>query len=157
MPVHHRLRLLAFPVRARDGRAALARHEISRFPRKERPHMPGSQTAPGRTGARNSAPVRVAFRQRNSVGAQEESFRGSMAGLCDPLPTLRLHPRGHLRTARGRCGLLCLHRSGLSPPTPCRSPGALRTPTQAGGIEAGELAPLYRCHCAVRNHSTALP
>src|SRR5262249_50752075 len=43
-------------------------------------------------------------------------FRGSMAGLCSPLPTLR-----HLRrTARGRCGSLLLHRSGLSPPTPCR-------------------------------------
>jgi len=31
-------------------------------------------------------------------------FRGSMAGLCIPLPTLRPHPRGSLRTARGRCG-----------------------------------------------------
>jgi hypothetical protein len=28
----------------------------------------------------------------------------------------------------GRCGLLFLHRSGLAPPTPCRSPGALRHP-----------------------------
>ena len=49
-----------------------------------------------------------------------------MAGLCSPLPTLRRCPRGHLRTARGRCGSLRLHRSGLSPPTPCRSPGALQ-------------------------------
>ena len=51
-------------------------------------------------------------------------FRGSMAGLCTPLPTLRRHPHGCLRTARGRCGSLFLHRSGLPPPTPCRSPGA---------------------------------
>jgi len=51
-------------------------------------------------------------------------FRGSMAGLCAPLPTLRRHPRGCLRTARGRCGSLLLHRSGLPPPTPCQSPGA---------------------------------
>lgn len=51
-------------------------------------------------------------------------FRGSMAGLCTPLPTLRRHPRGGLRTARGRCGSLFLHRNGLSPSTPCRSPGA---------------------------------
>ena len=36
------------------------------------------------------------------------------------LPTLRPYPRGHRRTARGRCGSLHLHRSGLSPPTPCR-------------------------------------
>src|SRR5215813_1676792 len=53
-------------------------------------------------------------------------FRGSMAGLCPPLPTLRRRPYGRQRTARGRCGSLLLHRSGLAPPTPCRSPGALR-------------------------------
>src|SRR6478752_7173154 len=48
-----------------------------------------------------------------------------MAGLCAPLPTLRQYPRGHLRMTRGRCGLLLLHRDGLAPSTPCRSPGAL--------------------------------
>src|SRR6266852_6798412 len=47
-----------------------------------------------------------------------------MAGLCAPLPTLHPRPPGRRRTARGRCGSLLLHRSGLSPPTPCRSPGA---------------------------------
>src|SRR5262249_11931284 len=54
------------------------------------------------------------------------AHRGSMAGLCPPLPTLRRRPYGRQRTARGRCGSLLLHRSGLAPPTPCRSPGALR-------------------------------
>ena len=34
--------------------------------------MPGSPTAPGRPGTRNDAPVRVAFRQRNSVGTRDE-------------------------------------------------------------------------------------
>jgi hypothetical protein len=34
-------------------------------------------------------------------------------------------PHGHLRMTRGRCGSLLLHRGGLAPPTPCRSPGAL--------------------------------
>jgi len=34
--------------------------------------MPGSQTALGRVSARNSAPVRIAFRQRNGVGAQDD-------------------------------------------------------------------------------------
>ena len=33
--------------------------------------MPGSQTALGRAGARSSAPVRLAFRQQNGVGAQD--------------------------------------------------------------------------------------
>src|SRR3954463_6356943 len=48
-----------------------------------------------------------------------------MAGLYAPLPTLRRRPRGCLRTDRGRRGLLLLHRSGLSPHTPCQSSGAL--------------------------------
>src|SRR6478609_8420231 len=48
-----------------------------------------------------------------------------MAGLYAPLPALRRRPRGRLRTDRGRRGLLLLHRSGLSPHTPCQSPGAL--------------------------------
>src|SRR5262249_7588057 len=51
---------------------------------------------------------------------EQVAFRSSMAGLCTPLPTLRLYPRRYLRTARGRCGSLLLHRGGLSPPTPCR-------------------------------------
>ena len=32
--------------------------------------MPGSQTAPGRTGTRSNAPVRLAFRNEYSVGAR---------------------------------------------------------------------------------------
>ena len=32
--------------------------------------MPGSQTAPGRMGARSNAPVRLAFRNEYSVGAR---------------------------------------------------------------------------------------
>src|SRR3954466_1913763 len=59
------------------------------------------------------------FRTRRHPGCS--SFRGSMAGLCAPLPTLRRHPRECQRTAQGRCGSLLLHRGGLSPPTPCRS------------------------------------
>jgi hypothetical protein len=78
--------------------------------------MPGSPTTPGHMSARASAPIRVAFRLLNGVGARERVFRGSMAGLCTPLPMLR-----HCwRTARGRCGSLLLHRRGLSPLTPCR-------------------------------------
>src|ERR1700687_3724094 len=33
-------------------------------------------------------------------------------------------PYGRLRTARGRCGSLLLHRKGLAPSAPCRAPGA---------------------------------
>src|SRR4029450_2161903 len=56
-----------------------------------------------------------------------------MAGLCAPLSTLRRCPRGHLRMTRGRCGSLLLHRDGLAPSTPCRSPGALRS-TPVNGL-----------------------
>jgi hypothetical protein len=46
----------------------MADPEISRFPHKERPYMPGSQTTPGPTGARSNAPADFAFRQVNNVG-----------------------------------------------------------------------------------------
>ena len=46
-------------------------------------------------------------------------------GLHAPLSTLRCTPHGILRMTRGRCGSLLLHRNGLAPSTPCRSPGAL--------------------------------
>src|SRR6202171_1471507 len=74
MIVHHRLWLLAFPMRTRAGRATylLANHEISRFPYKERPHMPRSATTPGRSGTRVSVPFRVAFHSVKSVGARNE-------------------------------------------------------------------------------------
>src|ERR1700722_11182807 len=51
-------------------------------------------------------------KRRRRPGSQR--FRGSMAGLYAPLPTLRRRPRGRPRTARGRCGSLLLHRSGLT-------------------------------------------
>ena len=36
--------------------------------------MPGSPTTPGRPGARNSAPVRVAFHVSNRVGIRDSSL-----------------------------------------------------------------------------------
>ena len=56
------------------GMPPLAKPEISRFPRNELPHMPGSWTTPGRAGARAIAPVRVAFRVIKHVGLQIEIF-----------------------------------------------------------------------------------
>jgi len=45
---------------------------VSRFPRKERLHMPVSPTTPGRLGACDIAPIRIAFRQQNNVSARKE-------------------------------------------------------------------------------------
>ena len=128
MIVHHRLRLLAFPTRTIRTYVALADPEISRFPYKERAHMPGSSTTPGRLGARVIAPIRVAFRQRNASAPGMRVLSRLNGWPIAPLSTLRRYPRGHLRMARGRCGSLLLHRDGLAPSTPCRSPGALRSP-----------------------------
>jgi hypothetical protein len=76
---------------------ALADHEISRFPIKERAHMSVSKTTPGRLGARVIAPIRVAFRQRNDVGTGDEGtfaaqwlayalpcqrFANTLTGIC---------------------------------------------------------------------------
>src|SRR5450755_1558401 len=66
-----------------------------------------------------------------------------MAGLCAPLSTLRQYPRGYLRMTRGRCGSLLLHRDGLAPSTPCRSPGALQS-TPISGHSQGTSACLKR-------------
>ena len=71
--VHHRLRLLASPMRtsAARVRSLLVDRETSRFPYKERPHMPGSTTTPGHPGARDSAPECFAFRVVDRVGTQK--------------------------------------------------------------------------------------
>jgi len=48
----------------------MADPKTSRFPHKERPYMPGSQTTPGSAGTRNIAPADFAFRQVNNVGTR---------------------------------------------------------------------------------------
>ena len=110
-----------------------------RDPATQAPRMaersPGSRTKSFRTcqGLRPRRAVGTLALSRSamspSVGIKTSAprisdFRGSMAGLCAPLPTLRLRPRERKRTAWGRCGSLLLHRIGLEPITPCRSPGA---------------------------------
>ena len=67
--MHHRLRLLVFPMRT-CGIHPQAKPETSRFPCKELPHMPVSLTTPGWAGARNNAPVHVAFRETDNVGTR---------------------------------------------------------------------------------------
>jgi len=47
-----------------------AKPEISRLPRKELPHMPGSTTTPGRADACDGASTHVAFRGNEHVGTQ---------------------------------------------------------------------------------------
>src|SRR5208337_4878751 len=69
-------------MRARAGVPVLAGREISRFPYKERPHMPGSSTTPGHSGACISAPVCVAFRNEKSVGARNIQYFATQWLAC---------------------------------------------------------------------------
>ena len=60
----------------------------------------------------------------------------------------------YLRMTRGRCGSLLLHRDGLAPSTPCRSPGALRSPlSQADIIRPGRLVRFGHVICANKKSS----
>jgi hypothetical protein len=62
---------LRLPDADQDALLRLARRGISRFPRNELSHMPGSSTTPGRPGACAHAPVRVAVRFRNGVSTRD--------------------------------------------------------------------------------------
>ena len=62
--------------------------------------MPGSSTTPGRSGACDGAPARVAFRARNSVGTRERAFEAQW--LAYALPCRRFV--GVLTDANARLG-----------------------------------------------------
>ena len=64
----------------------MADPEISRFPHKERPYMPGSQTTPGPAGARNNAPADFAFRQVNNVGTRVDNGFAVEIAIADHPP-----------------------------------------------------------------------
>src|SRR5258708_35162742 len=104
--------------------AALVNHETSRFPYKECLPMPGSPTTPGRRGACDSAPLRMAFRVSDGVGTRNIDLFAAQWLACTPLSTLHVRPHGRPRMTRGGCGSLLLHRNGLAPSALCRSPGA---------------------------------
>src|SRR5437868_13044062 len=74
--------------------------KISRFPRKERLHMPGSSTTPGRSDLAMVRPKRVAFRARNSVGTRGLAFAAQW--LAYALPYRRFI--GVLTDANARLG-----------------------------------------------------
>jgi hypothetical protein len=87
--------------------------------------MPGSTTTPGHLGARDCALRRFAFRYTDSVGTRNQ-FSIVAQWLACTYPCRRF--ADILADACARLGAdvvsLFLHRSGLAPLTPCRSPGA---------------------------------
>src|SRR5436190_17995698 len=69
------------------GNCRTVDREISRFPRKERLHMPGSSTTPGRSDLAMVRPKRVAFRARNGVSTRGLAFAAQW--LAHALPYRR--------------------------------------------------------------------
>jgi len=78
-----------------------AEPETSRFPYKELPHMPGSLTTPERRVLALSHLLMLPSVLSCTSASGLRTFRGSMAGLCAPLSTLRRHPRRCRRMTRG--------------------------------------------------------
>ena len=112
------------PSRYGPAHLRAANAETSRFPCKKHPYMPGSQTTQSRSYARVDACDRIAFRRSDGVGAPIDAFAAQWLAYTSPCRRFASGLATGTRTAQGRCGSLLLHRSGLSPPTPCRSPGA---------------------------------
>jgi hypothetical protein len=95
--------------------APMADPEISRFPSKERPYMPGSKTTPGLAGARNDAPASVAFRGVNNVGTRVyNAFAAQWLAYTLPTDASQSSSR---RTAHGS-GATWVSGRGASYPTP---------------------------------------
>jgi hypothetical protein len=96
MIVNHRLRLLAFPTRASAASMlALADHETSQFPSKERAHMPVSKTTPGppyvRFSSDNDQIADVPTRRIKCAPAARET-------ACEP----QVHPCAEQRSRTSR-------------------------------------------------------
>jgi GAF domain len=72
--------------------------------------------------------IHVIDRATEPTPSPSVRYGGARSSIGVPLlkgkELLRRGPRGPLRMTRGRCGSLLLHRKGLAPSTPCRSPGA---------------------------------
>src|SRR6266508_362039 len=66
------------------GNCRTVDREISRFPRKERLHMPGSSTTPGRSDLAMARPKRIAFRTRNGVGTRGLAFAAQWLAYALP-------------------------------------------------------------------------
>ena len=125
---------------------------ISRFPPKRLPHTPGSSTTPGCPDARADASVHVAFRLRNSVGAQDMNLCEAQL-LAYALPYRRFAAALAGVRARLRVDAVLPHRVGLPPTTPCRSPR--RTAKDSGRYRA-ELDP-SRHALALGLHGACFP
>src|SRR4051794_21632828 len=105
--------------------------EISRFPGKRLPHMPGSTTPPGRPWARAGAHGRVAFRSLDTVGTRDKLITGlngwpvrSPAHASSAASRPRTHGLGPMRIATPSSQWTCtIYLSPVSRRTQSRAEG----------------------------------
>ena len=102
MSVHHRLRLyLRLPDADQIGNVPVVGRGVSRFPRKELPHMPVSSTTPSRPSACVSALGPVALKALGHDARLMPAKRTSHADHSGS-PALRM-PSAYLAKSSGRC------------------------------------------------------
>jgi len=111
-----------FPSSVRPRRNfSTGRSWISRFPRREVPHVHGVSDRAEPTPHSRYRVSSCCLAQTGSAEAPRTcSFRGSIPNPCVPLSTLRRRPRGRRRMTRGRRGSLLLRREALSSSPFCR-------------------------------------
>src|SRR2546421_12410499 len=112
------------------GNCRTVDREISRFPRKERLHMPGSSTTPGRSDLAMARPKRVTFRTRNGVGTRGLAFAAQW--LAYALPYRRFvavlaDANARLGADVDRSGMIEARTGLRMMPTSPRSPLSFRT------------------------------
>src|SRR5512133_4366964 len=132
------------------GNCRTVDREISRFPRKEHLHMPGSSTTPDRPGARDIASVRVAFRARNSVGTRGLAFAAQW--LAYALPYRRFvavlaDANARLGADVDRYSFIVVDCTPYSLPVSRRTSNLTCPATQSGlrRVDQGFTAPRWRC------------
>ena len=84
----------------------------------------GSLTTPGRSGARVARPPVSSAISTASAPGTSVPFAARWLAYALPYRRFATALTDVDAPARGGCGSLLLHRGGLAPPTPCRSPGA---------------------------------
>src|SRR3989442_6137273 len=112
------------------GNCRTVDREISRFPRKERLHMPGSSTTPGRSDLAIVRPKRVAFRARNSVGPRGLAFAAQWLAYalpCRRFVAVLADANARLGADVDRSGRIEARTGLRMMPTSPRSPLSFRT------------------------------
>jgi hypothetical protein len=134
------------------GCCQAAERKTSRFPRKERLHMPGSLTTPGRPGARDDAPDRIAFHKMHCVGTQDRKL--SRLNGWPMRPPVNASPRPSRATAHDSGPMWIANPSSQGTSTLCSLPVSrrfahvFRSTPESRRSSGRELVPVSAIRCA---------